>query len=700
MKAPKIIIFLLGAIVGIILLIFYPPAKTKAANCGGVTPCVCGDTVTSNYTLSSDLNCPATNGLIIGASGITINGNGHSIIGTDILNDGITNGAGGWDNITIINFNKISGFDYGIYLLNSDSPIIQNNVSEENFYNLRLESSPSANISGNTLGKSTGLGSCDMFLSSSNSAIISANNFNQNHNGLRISNANSGTISNNTFIYQQKAISLEGTSTGNNVSNNTIRTSAVAFYLSASTNTISNNKVYNSNEDLTGSGTNTISSNQFLHSAKPKMISFTEQTRTRNVGESISYNIFMLNATGAACADCAYSISTSPTEPIAINKSSNNLTGNFAPGLSGIYTLNVTVTDTNNNLSKRNYIFFTGSLETVTTRFYLRGTNPVHGQPSGNDAKSLIFSLPTKTEEWTCGAWIQNSPDIIPNYPLANLTAVDTNTWYTLNTSGVLGIERFVTYSTTRDVSLTVPSAVSYAFINRNLTGFNWSIDYPWHWYWLALKLRANGDPHWRSTPAETSYADFTYSYPSALALFNISNDNLIIKSAVKKSDNANFSLTLENPLLSSQNTDLNFSNLNHPFLGITNQILSAGNDSFSVNLSASQTRTLETVNLAVTPNTGSIDLTIDTWQTSGNYYKKWTEDGSASNIITSHTIGELKAITDYTVYVDGNYFGSFQSNNSGEISFTYYGGYSAKTFEVKESPSSEITNILPETGS
>jgi len=666
--------------------------QAKAANCGGATPCSCGDTVTSDYTLNSDLNCPVTDGLIIGASGITINGNGHSITGTtDILNDGITNGVGGWDNITIINFNKISGFDNGIYLLNSDSPVIQNNVLEENFYNVYLDTSPSANISGNTLSKSIGLASSNMYLISSDSATISANNFNQNHGGLRLNNTNSSAVNNNTFIYQQEAIAIDGTSTGNTVSNNTIRTSAIAFYLSASTNTISNNKVYNSNEDLTGSGTNTFSGNHFLHSAKPKMITFVEQTRTKNVGEAVSYDISMLNASGAACADCSYALSTSPAETITINKSSNNLTGNFTPTLSGIYTLDVTITDTTNNLSKRNYIFFAGSMETTTTRFYLRGINPVHGQPSGNDAKSLLFTLPTATEDWTCGAWVQNSPDIIPNYPLANLTAVDTNTWYTLTTPGAIGIERFVTYSTTRDVSLSVPSAADYTFINKNLAGFNWSIDYPWHWYWLSLKLRGNGNPHWRSTPTDVSYADFTYSYPSALALFDISNDNLAIKSAVRKSDNQNFSLVIENPLSSSQSSNLTFSNLNRPFTNATNQISLTGNNEVSINLAASETKNLDTVNLQITPSSDSVSVVIDTWRTNGDYYKKWTETAN-TNINTSHIAGDLAPNTFYTIKVDGVAWGAYASNSSGEIAFVYDDGFSTHTFEI-------LPFTLPDTG-
>jgi hypothetical protein len=53
------------------------------ANCGGVTVCACGDTITSNYTMPDNLSCTGGGGteqaLIIGANDLTIDMNGKTL---------------------------------------------------------------------------------------------------------------------------------------------------------------------------------------------------------------------------------------------------------------------------------------------------------------------------------------------------------------------------------------------------------------------------------------------------------------------------------------------------------------------------------------------------------------------------------------------------------------------------------------------
>ena len=78
------------------------------------------------------------------------------------------------------------------------------------------------------------------------------------------------------------------------------------------------------------------------------------------------------------------------------------------------------------------------------------------------------------------------------------------------------------------------------------------------------------------------------------------------------------------------------------------------------------------------------MDIAIDTWRTSGDYYKKWTETASGS-LSVSHTVGDLKTNTYYTVKVDETRYDTYLSNSSGEISFTYTGTYSDHEFEVEE---------------
>lgn len=94
-------------------------------------------------------------------------------------------------------------------------------------------------------------------------------------------------------------------------------------------------------------------------------------------------------------------------------------------------------------------------------------------------------------------------------------------------------------------------------------------------------------------------------------------------------------------------------------------------------------------VNLAVTPTGDFVDVTIDIWNTSGTYYKRWTEYSPTSTTTSSHTVGSLKANTSYNIKVGGAVWQSVTSDSSGSLSFNYNAGYSTKTFEVEEVPAS-----------
>ncbi|MDX2167557.1 MAG: right-handed parallel beta-helix repeat-containing protein [Deltaproteobacteria bacterium] len=60
-------------------------SRTTPTTCGGASPCCCGDSVTSNYTLPDDLNCSSKpigqHGLRVVNPGIVLDGGGHTIFG-------------------------------------------------------------------------------------------------------------------------------------------------------------------------------------------------------------------------------------------------------------------------------------------------------------------------------------------------------------------------------------------------------------------------------------------------------------------------------------------------------------------------------------------------------------------------------------------------------------------------------------------
>jgi len=122
------------------------------------------------------------------------------------------------------------------------------------------------------------------------------------------------------------------------------------------------------------------------------------------------------------------------------------------------------------------------------------------------------------------------------------------------------------------------------------------------------------------------------------------------------------------------------------------------------------------TANLSVTipgsDTTQWLDVTINTWENSGNRNKNWTESTTVSDLTNIiHIVGDLEADKYYNVKVDDsidnltgtncNTVGSdfvCHSNSEGKITFTYTGTYSDHTFEVEEGDNTPpvLTEVTP----
>jgi parallel beta-helix repeat protein len=80
----------------------------------------CGQVITQDVRLDSDLTCPpASNGLIIGADGVTVDLNGHVISSTSPMPSGIAIGNAGHDRVTIRDGTITGGFAAGVVLTES-----------------------------------------------------------------------------------------------------------------------------------------------------------------------------------------------------------------------------------------------------------------------------------------------------------------------------------------------------------------------------------------------------------------------------------------------------------------------------------------------------------------------------------------------------------------------------------------------------
>ncbi len=118
---------------------------------------------------------------------------------------------------------------------------------------------------------------------------------------------------------------------------------------------------------------------------------------------------------------------------------------------------------------------------------------------------------------------------------------------------------------------------------------------------------------------------------------------------------------------------------------------------------------TADTISFSITPPEGSyystttqyMDITIDSWLTTGTKNKQWTATSTAGDFLTHatstlYTIGDLSPNTYYTFKLDSTATttaitgtnctdGVCLADSNGEIIFTYSGGYSTHTFALEQ---------------
>ncbi len=644
--------------------------------------------------------------------------------------------------------------DYaGIALNNVINGRIENNTCENNHYGIGLSSSSNDNLTGNTCSNNT----YGIYLGDSSSNILTGNVISNNSYDI-YNTGTTNTYSSNQFNHNitSKMLTFSETARTKNVNDN-VSFSVLAYTLDSTlenvlhendtvVSTDSHDWVMVKQYSITRAGLGIItfglagsydSDGDFVVAAHGRIWrngvpvgteheslydetgywnsgyeNFNEEICGWSVGDNVQLWIYTVDGGVSSTAysetfrvsfydfNCAITVSPSESS-LSYGNNGGTVAGSFTPTKLGTYSLNFTVTDKNSNTTKRRMVFFVGNTTSTTTTYYVRGVKPTHGQPhGGTDARSLLLTAPTSTENVYCGIWIQHSPDEIPNYPLANLSSINTYTWYKCTQSeyigAYIGAERYVLYDATVDASNPVDNASNYTWLNENLAGLNWGMDYPQNWYLLSLKLAGNS-PNWVTFPpghsaSEASYADFVYSYTTTPVIKSISNPNIVILSATAPvDDNENATIVLDG----TGSTNIVLDNYHRPFIGYTTTINSDNTATIAAN-GLTGTTTINSVAMDVTPSSGYINVSIDNWNTSGTYYKKWTENGS-SGITASHTIGDLKANTYYMVKVDGTTFDTYQSDSSGQITFTYDGDYSTKTFEVEEHiPPNKPINLQP----
>ncbi|MBI4163257.1 MAG: right-handed parallel beta-helix repeat-containing protein, partial [Candidatus Aenigmarchaeota archaeon] len=194
---------------------------------------ICGSTLTTNVTLTQNLNSTGTC-YTIGAHNIVVDGNGYTITGNK-AGYGLNN-TGGYDNITIKNFAGLNNFTNAIYVSGSTGSIITNNTIiaanvSVGYGIYLLTGSNNNNVSSNTINTS-GSSGYGIYIPDSNNSAIESNTiktigssaygilfwqFSSNNTILSNTITTSGGSAPGIFVRQQ--------SKNNNLISNTITTS-------------------------------------------------------------------------------------------------------------------------------------------------------------------------------------------------------------------------------------------------------------------------------------------------------------------------------------------------------------------------------------------------------------------------------------------------------------------------------------------
>jgi parallel beta-helix repeat protein len=184
----------------------------------------CGQVITQNVVLTSNLNCADSDGLIVGASDIVIDLNGHTISGPDVDSQEKTSSKVG---VMIPNMNNvvvqdgtIQGFQAGILMTGSQNVEIKGIVSKDNqigafstgasIVNVHLSilmnnqigfaghSTQQATIENNILYQNTLAG---ITLVNSDNGVLTLNSITESGNGLYVDNqSNNNNVNFNNVL--------------------------------------------------------------------------------------------------------------------------------------------------------------------------------------------------------------------------------------------------------------------------------------------------------------------------------------------------------------------------------------------------------------------------------------------------------------------------------------------------------------------
>jgi parallel beta-helix repeat protein len=572
-------------------------------------------------------------------------------------------------NVTLQNVTFSTSTDIAVVFYNATSTTIQNNTIEGAGAGVYIKSATTTVVSGNVFRKMADTA--------------------QHNISVLLFSAYDNTVSNNLFDTLWTGVKLSASTGTNTINGNT-------FF--ASQNTFTNQNGLWTDDGL---GTTSYTNNRINEpvGTSTQMINVSDGVRTYNVGDTINFSADLYDVSGNSCSSCTYTAVTYPSETVTASKTGNTVSGSFSPTKAGTYALVITATDSGGNTEQKTLHYFVGSTASRTQRAYMRSLPPMNGGVFGNgtDSQIMNFTAPTDLEAWWCSGWVQQSLDVLPPYPLAMVTELNSvMNVRTQSATNYVGIQRFGLYvggdgsggngfgDSVAAVTLATTTVVQ---TGHDFTSLAWGMDSPQSWRLSVVKFASNnndfgnGYPRLYASSTAPSYVDYTYSYPTTVPVYSSSNDTIHVMSATAPSDaTTTAAVTLNNPITTATSTDLVITSLSRPFIGATSTIDTTGTTTVTATIAAGGIDTFNAASMDITPSGGSITTTVSNWATTTH---AWTESSATHAATASHVISNLTPNTDYHLFIDGVASTTYTSDGSGVISFTYSGGYSTHTFSL-----------------
>jgi len=178
----------------------------------------CGEVIKGKVKLSSNLIC-SSDGLIVGDGNTQIDLNGYSIIGPGKNSSKVGIMIGGHDNVIVLGYGSISGFQSGIYASGSENVQTENLHIIDNKIAVYITGTNAVDINNNMLNNNTiGIAS-----HSNNQTTIQYNLLNGNTlSGITFINTADSKINGNNIINTSNGIFLDAQSSQNKVDFNNV----------------------------------------------------------------------------------------------------------------------------------------------------------------------------------------------------------------------------------------------------------------------------------------------------------------------------------------------------------------------------------------------------------------------------------------------------------------------------------------------